>query len=163
MRAKEFFMRARHAEADIERLEAMIEHWESVGTGITSKWGYTPPGSGANHSKVELAVLGIVAAEEGVLSELEAYRKIVLEAEKVISMISQSRFRQILSLHYLAGLSLAEVGTRLKYQDRNSIYRAHGYALSEAQKIIDLMEAKDEIRIASGRENDLHPGKPGMD
>ena len=146
MRAKDFFLRARHAEDDIRRLEAMIEHWESFGTGITSKWGYTPPGSHDNKSRVEMAVMGIVSAEEGVLAEMEGYRKIVLEAERVISHIQQSRFRQILTLHYLAGLTLAETGRRLQYEAENSIYRAHGWALAAAQEILDKMEAvPDEV------------------
>lgn len=146
MKAREFFQRAREAESDIKRLESLIDHWNSVGLSITSKWGYTPPGSGSNVSRVETAAVGIVSAEEGVYAELEAYRKIVLEAEKVISLINQSRFRQILTLHYLAGLSLAETGKRLKYTAENSIYRAHGWALAEAQKIIDTMGGRDEIR-----------------
>ena len=75
------------------------------------------------------------------MAEIDAYRKIVLEAEQVISHIQQSRFRQILTLHYLAGLSLAETGRRLNYEAENSIYRAHGWALAAAQEILDKMEA----------------------
>lgn len=138
MKAKDFLNRAREAEADLRRLEALMEHYRTVGTSITSKWDATPRSGRSAGSRVESAVLGIVEAEEGVYAELEAYRKTVLEAEKMISRIRQGTFRQLLTLHYLAGLSLAETGERLGYRDRNSVYRAHGYALQEAQKILDI-------------------------
>lgn len=137
MRAKEYFLRARNAEDEIKRLTALIEHYNEVGTQITSKWSSMPLNSRSNSSRVEIAVCGMVEAEGGLRDEIEAYRKVVLEAERVISHLQQSRFRQILTLHYLVGLPLAEVGERLKYTDRNSIYRAHGFALREAQTIID--------------------------
>lgn len=141
MRAKDFLSRARSAETDLRRLEALMEHYRTVGTAITSKWDCTPRSGRSTGSRVESAVLGIVEAEEGLREELEAYRKTVLEAERMISRIRQGTFRQILTLHYLAGLSLAETGERLGYKDRNSIYRAHGYALMEAQKILDMWRA----------------------
>lgn len=137
MKAKEFFQRARAAEADLRRLDAVREHYMELGSRITSQWGSTPPNSASNSSRVETAVLGIVAADEGVRKEYEGYMKIVLEAERVISAVPQSRFRQILSMHYIVGLSLAETGRRVRYEGENSIYRAHGYALAEAQKILD--------------------------
>ena len=143
MKAKAYFSRAREAERDLRRLEAMIEHYKTIGSSITSRWGATPPSGSSGSSKVESAVLGIVEAEEGIQAELEAYRKIVLEAEKVISHVRQSRFRQILTLHYLAGLSLPETGAKLGYNDRNSIYRAHRFALGEAQVILDMMGGSD--------------------
>lgn len=139
MTAKEYFQRAREAQEEISRLEAVSDRFREMGERITSHWGATPPSGGFNSSRVESSALGIYEAEQGVLSQIEAYAKTVIEAEKVISLIRQSRFRQILTLHYIVGLSLAETGTKLKYEDKNSIYRAHGWALAEAQKILDKM------------------------
>ena len=144
MKAKDYFLRARAAEADLRRLEAVREHYMELGLKVTSHWGHTPPNSSSNGSKVESAVLGIVEAEQGVQREYEGYMKIVLEAERVISRVPQSRFRQILTFHYIVGLSLADTGDKLGYKDRNSIYRAHGWALAEAQKILDRMEGKKD-------------------
>ena len=142
MKAKDFFSRARAAERDVRRLEALREHYLELGSQIASHWGNTPPNSSSNGSKVESAVCGLLEAEDGVLKEWEAYQKIVLEAERVISMVRQSRFRQILTLHYLAGLSLAETGKRLEYTGENSIYKAHRYALDAAQPIVDKVVGK---------------------
>ena len=110
-----------------------------------------PPNSASNSSKVESSVLGLLAAEEGVCEEWRAYEKTVLEAERVISQVRQSRFRQILTLHYLCDVSLAETGRRLNYEGENSIYRAHGWALAEAQRIIDLFDGQ----IVSDVKNEL--------
>ena len=137
MKAKQFFLRARAAERDIQRLERMIEHYESVGMSISSKWGGVGGGKGNISSKVETAAVGLLEAEKSILDEWTQYRRIVAEAENVISRVPQERFRQILSLHYLAGMTLADVARAMGYQHTENLYRAHGWALSAAQKIID--------------------------
>lgn len=137
MKVKDFFLRARAAERDIQRLERMIDHYSSVGSSISSKWGGIGGGKGNNSSKVEIAAVGLIEAEKGIMEELAHYRKIVAEAENVISRIPQERFRQILTLHYLAGMSLAEVSRTMGYQHTENLYRAHGWALKAAQEIID--------------------------
>ena len=143
MRAKQFFVRARSAEMDIRRLERMIDHYSAVGTSISSRWGGIGGGmTGNNSSRVETAAVGIFEAERSIMDELQRYRKIVAEAENVISRIPQSRFREIITLHYLAGMSLADVARQLHYQHVENLYRAHGYALSAAQIIIDQQEGK---------------------
>jgi len=143
VKAKQFFMRARSAEQDIRRLERMIDHYSSVGASISSKWGGIGGGKGNNQSKVETAAVGIITAEQGILSELTRYRQIVAEAENVISRIPQDRFRQILTLHYLAGMTLADVSRTLNYKHTENLYRAHGWALGAAQKIIDQQEERE--------------------
>lgn len=115
----------------------MIEHYESVGTSISSKWGGIGGGKGNVSSKVETAAVGLLEAEKSILDEWMQYRRIVAEAENVISRVPQERFRQILSLHYLAGMTLADVARTMGYQHTENLYRAHGWALSAAQKIID--------------------------
>lgn len=155
MKAKDYFNRARNAERDLKRLEALRDHYVDLGSRITANWGATPPGSSSNRSRTETAALGIVEAEEAFLGELEAYRKIVYEAERVISRIQQSKFRQILTLHYLVGLTLAETGERLKYEGKNSIYKAHGWALMKAQEVLDTMKAvSNNERTTEGGVND---------
>ena len=137
MTAKQFFQRARSAEQDIRRLERMIDHYSSVGASISSKWGGIGGGKGNISSKVETAVIGAITAERSICEELARYRQIVAETENVISRVPQDRFRQILTLHYLAGMSLADVARSMGYQHVQNLYRAHGWALSAAQKIID--------------------------
>jgi hypothetical protein len=65
---------------------------------------------------------------------------LIAEAEQVISRIEHDRLRRILTLRYLCGMSLRSISDELGYKDSNSVYRAHGYALLAAQKIIDRMD-----------------------
>jgi len=73
-----------------------------------------------------------------VLADLEQqiakHAKIISEAENLISRIPQEKYRQLLTLRYLAGMSWSSISDEMGYQDRNSVYRAHGYALIEARK-----------------------------
>lgn len=140
MNAKEFFERARTAEREIHRLECLRDHYVSVGASITAKWGGVNGGSNNNSSKVEAAALGKFEAEIVGSEEVRKYRKIVAEAEQVVSQIPQERFRQILTFYYLSGKSMSEISDILRYDDRNSVYRARRFALNEAQKILDKME-----------------------
>lgn len=137
MRAKQFFLRARSAENDIRRLERMIDHYHAVGGKITAQWGGIGSRMTNNSSKVETAVIGALEAEKSIYEELTRYRAIVAEAENVISRVPQARFREILTMHYLAGMTLADVSRTLGYQHTENLYRAHGWALAAAQKIID--------------------------
>lgn len=137
MTAKAFFLRARAAERDIKRLERLMDHFSSVGASVSSKWGGIGGRAGNSSSKVEAAAVGLFDTEKSILNELGRYRKIVAEAETVISRIPQERFRQILTLHYLAGMALADVARAMGYRHTENLYRAHGWALTAAQKIID--------------------------
>ena len=143
MKAKQFFLRASSAERDIRRLEQMIDHYRAVGASISSKWGGLGGGKGNNSSKVETGAIGAVEAERSIYEELARYRQIVAEAENVISRIPQERFREIITLHYLAGMALADVARSMGYRHVENLYRAHGWALAEAQKIIDGREANE--------------------
>ena len=140
MKAKTFFLRTRSAESDIKRLERLIEHYNTLGASISSKWGGIGGGKGNNSSRVETAAVGIIEAERGILDELNRYRRIVAEAENVISRIPQDRFRQILTLHYLGGMALADVARTMNYKYTENMYKAHGWALAAAQKILDVGE-----------------------
>ena len=118
----------------------MIDHYTAVGTSISSKWGGLGGRSTNISSKVETAVIGAVEAQIGISDELTRYRQIVMEAERVISRVPQERFREILTLHYLAGMNLTDVARTIGYKYTENLYRAHGWALREAQKIIDEKE-----------------------
>lgn len=142
MKAKQFFMRARSAERDIRRLESMRDHYMAMGATKTAQIGGIGSRTINNSSKVERAVLGALEAEMGISEELNMYRQIIREAENVISRVPQERFREILTLHYLAGMALADIARSMGYKHTENLYRAHGWALAAAQKIIDDMGTK---------------------
>jgi hypothetical protein len=65
---------------------------------------------------------------------------IISRAERVIKQIPQEKYRQILEYKYLCGKSFRWISDELDYTDPNSIYRAHGWALKEAQKVLNRLK-----------------------
>ena len=85
---------------------------------------------------METAAVGMIDTLTALNAKLGAYETIVGYAEKLIDQVPQETYRQILSLRYLAGMSLRSVSDEVGYRDRNSIYRAHGWALAELGKVM---------------------------
>ena len=56
----------------------------------------------------------------------------------MIGKLDSVKFRRILTLYYLGGKELPEIGKELQYKDSKSVYRAHGYALQALQKLVDI-------------------------
>ena len=91
-------------------------------------------------SRVEAAAMGIFDSTQKLEQQVKEYTAVIAKAQRVVSMIPQDKFRQILTLHYLAGWSFSSISDELKYNDRKSVYKAHKYALDEAQKVLDKMQ-----------------------
>ena len=136
MKAKDYFLRVAQAEKEIRVLRARVAHYEDLGLSITAHITNTPISSKKGSSRVESSAVGIVDGLNAIQGKLGAYESIVRGAEILIEKIPQERYRRLLTLHYLCGWKLPKVGQELGYEDRNSVYRAHGWALCEAQKLM---------------------------
>ena len=97
----------------------------------------TPVSHSRADSRVESAAVGFVDTLQAIQGKIRAYSSIISDAEKMIDKIPQERYRTILKLHWLAGMSLPSVGDEMGYRDRNSIYRAHGWALWELEHVLN--------------------------
>jgi len=140
MTAKSFFLSVRRAEAELKVLNAKLAHYEDLGMSISSG---NSGGLGHQHratSRVELAACGAVDALRDLDRQKREFMAIIARAEQVIRNIPQERYRDILNYHYLCGWSFRSISDELRYNDPNSVYRAHGWALVEAQKVIDAQE-----------------------
>ena len=60
----------------------------------------------------------------------------IQRAERLIALLPQERYRQILTFRYLCGWSFRSISDELHYQDQKSVYRAHGWALKKAGEIL---------------------------
>ena len=58
-------------------------------------------------------------------------------AEKLIEKVPQENYRRILTLRYMCGMSFPGISDEMRYTDRNSVYRAHGWALVEFGKVME--------------------------
>ena len=135
-RAKRYLEEIARTEKKLRTLKAKIDHFHDFATSITPHITDTPVSHSMGSSRVESGAVGIIDGLEDWNANLGAYKAILDEAQKLIDKIPQERYRMLLSLHYLAGMSLRSVGDELRYKDRNSVYRAHGWALLEMEQVL---------------------------
>lgn len=135
--AKEYLQQVAYAERQIQTIRAEIDHFRDLGLRITSSMSNTPISASKGSSRVESSAVGIVDGLGALNANLIAYEAKYDYAKKLIEMIPQERYRRLITLHYLCGWKLPKVGESLGYEDRNSVYRAHGWALVEMQKVMD--------------------------
>ena len=141
MTSKEFFLQVKKAETELKMLQARLRHYEDLGLSSTSNISASG-GHQKGNSRVEQAAIGIVDATKDLNDKIRHYSAIITRAEHVIGQIQQEKYRQILSYRYLSGWSFRSISDELKYSDPRSIYRAHGWALAEAQKILNREDNK---------------------
>lgn len=132
-------------------LGAKKRHFEDMGFSISPKLTGMPGSGQRGQSRVELAAVGMVDVLSQLQQQIDEYAKIISEAENLISRIPQEKYRQLLTLRYLAGMSWPSISDEMGYKDRNSVYRAHGYALIAARKAKDNKQNK-----RGGTENALY-------
>jgi len=138
MTAKEYLQRVAHAEREIKTIQARLRHYREMGLGSPGNMTNTPVTHSKGSSTTEMAAIGIVDTLNALNANLGAYTVIVDDAEKLIEKVPQETYRRLLTLRYLCGMSFRSVSDELNYTDRNSIYRAHGYALLEFGKVMRL-------------------------
>ena len=128
-------MRVRASEMEMRVLAAKKRHYEDMGFSITTQLTGMPGSGQRGISRVELAAVGMVDVLADLQAQIEKHAKIIHEAENLIARIPQEKYRQLLTLRYLAGMSWPSISDEMGYRDKNSVYRAHGYALIEAGKV----------------------------
>lgn len=142
MRAKEFFRQVAHAERELMLIRAQIAHFSDLGTSISGGSMDSPVVTHSRTgSRVESAAMGIYDATKELEEKAKEYLATVQKARAVIAAIPQEKYRQILTLRYLAGWSYKSISDELRYKDDKSVYRAHGWALVEAQRILNREKA----------------------
>ena len=128
------------AEREIRSINARIRHYREMGIGSPGNMTNTPVTHSKGSSTVEMAAVGIVDTLNALDANLGAYTAIVKDAENKIKRIPQENFRRILTMRYLADMSFRSVSDEMRYEDRNSIYRAHGFALIEMGRVLVSLE-----------------------
>ena len=145
MRAKQFFQQVSRAERELKLIRAQIAHYEDIGFSLSGgNSDATGGGKGSrSSSRVEAAAIGIFDATRALHDQEREYMALIARARQVIGGIHQEKYRDILTYRYLCGWSFRSISDELAYNDPNSVYRSHGWALSEAQKILNKLEDAD--------------------
>lgn len=147
MKAKEYFRRVLAAEKELKLIRAKIRHFQEIGFSITGGSMDSPVVSHSRgSSRVETAALGIYDATKALLEQETYYVSLITQAQDLVASVAKERYRQILTLRYLAGWSWKSISDELHYEDPKSVFKAHGYALKEAQKLLDRMEGHNGER-----------------
>lgn len=123
-------------EKRLKILQAKYRHFDELGLTITSHTSAVG-GHQQGMSRVEMAAVGKVDAGMDFDEKLREYRALIRQAERVIEKIPQEKYRHLLTYRYICGWSFKSISDELGYNDPNSVYRAHGWALAEAQKILN--------------------------
>ena len=141
MKAKFYFMRIRAAERELKLIRAKLRHYQDIAYSITGGSMDSPVVSHSRGaSRVETAAMGIYEATKALSEQEKEYVSFITQAEQIVASVPKERYRQILTLRYMADWSWRSISDELGYHDPKSVYKAHGYALQAAQEILDKNE-----------------------
>ena len=138
MKARDYFRQIRSLERELKLLRARIRHYNDIGLSITGGSMDSPVVSHSQgSSRVETAAIGLYEAKSALEHQVEEYVIRIREAEQMVGFLPNERYRQILTLRYLADWTWKSISDELGYRDPKSVYKAHGYALAAVQEILD--------------------------
>jgi len=136
MTAKEFFQSVREADhrlASLRQQRQQIEQ-QAFSMGGMSETNIRSPG---NRSRVESAALRLVELDEAMGEAAEHYADLMEQAQEILSQVENTRHYEVLSYRYVCGMSWKQVAEKMGYTGLKSVFQVHGWALMEAQKIMD--------------------------
>ena len=136
MTAKTFLLSVLKAERELALICDRRRHYEDLIVAIGANTGKAVIGKPSGVSKVETAAVGLVYLAEQLRKKEEEYVRIIKKAEELIGKLPQQKFRDVLTRRYLIGESWKTIRDKMDYKDEKSVYRCHGYALRELQKLL---------------------------
>lgn len=135
MTAKEFMEEVRRAERELVSISAKRRHYEELATSISVNL-TGMPGKQGGSSRVEAGAIGLIDMTEQLRAKEIEYTALCKKAQELIAKIPQDNFRDVLTFKYLCGWSWRSIQDQLKFKDQKSVYRCHGFALKELQKVM---------------------------
>ena len=127
-KARQFLREVRHAHFRLEALCARAERYREMATRATGRTDALRVSGTPNRSKVESYVLELVDMHDELQKEISRLRGLQSQAEKMISQVTDERYRCVLELRYLCGMDWQDVADRLHYSLR-WVHKLHAEAL----------------------------------
>ena len=138
MKAKAFFEQVAKAAHDLGVVKKKLRRYRDIGYSISGGSMDSPVVSHSRgSSRVEASAIGMYETTREWEETEKRLAAVIHEAEKVIEQIPQQKFRDVLTFKYICGMSRESIADELGYKDKRSVNRAHGFALREAQKILN--------------------------
>lgn len=139
---KAFFMNVKHIE---QRIMARMDEYDrcfELATRITPSYTGQPGGGNNGDSKVEngaLMMANILAEMDKEIAAFRDYRRL---ARRVIGMIGDPRYADVLTLRYFNGYTWDKICEVMRYEN-TQVWRIHGYALIAADRAMQSIIEKD--------------------
>ena len=137
MTAKELFSSALVAQRELERLKLQREKLLVLAGPATAQIKDVVSHGNLPSSRVEICVESLDELDQLYIERSTALMNLLREADRVIMQIKKPRHREVLQLRYMCGLKWEEIREKMEYSDVRSVHKMHGWALAEADKVID--------------------------
>jgi hypothetical protein len=129
-------LQVQEAEEELKLVAAKRRHFQDVMLSIGAKMSSTAVHASNNASKTEIAAIGLWETTKLLEEKEHEYVAMIKKAEELIAKLKQKKFRQVLTYRYLCNWSWKSIRDQMDYKDEKSVYRCHGYALKELQKLL---------------------------
>ena len=134
MTAKEYLKQAERIELRIQIKKQRLQGYKDLATKVNTLISDMPSGTRDVHSKEKLMVQ-IVDLEQEIEAELQQLIDVKREINNTLSQIPNDDYRLLLELRYICNERWERIARQLHYSKR-SVYRHHGRALMELEKIL---------------------------
>lgn len=142
--AKEYLSQAYRID---QRINAKLEQVERL-RALTCKATVMYDGEHVSHTRnvsaMEDTIIRLMEAEKEVNQEIDALVDLKRDIRAVLRQIREPEFQLLLELRYLCFKSWSEIAIVMEYEDRY-VYKVHGRALGEVEKILAARAAKDIV------------------
>lgn len=132
MTAKEYMEQARYLDMQINSKIEQVRSLNELATKATTVYSDMPHSPNRNTSRMEETVVKIIDLE----SEIDRDMNLKREIMRVVNSIEPAEYRTILEMRYLQFKKWEQIAL-LMSTDLRWVYRMHGRALNEVQKIIN--------------------------
>jgi len=139
MSAQAFMQRVMSAQRRIVEMEERAAQYRDMAQRITASFQDVYVKGPSGRSRVEDNMSAFMDVCREIEREARRLRKYLLQANKVISRLTDAKEREVLELYYLSGYGFQNIAERMFINER-TVRRIHVKALENVQREMDLME-----------------------
>jgi len=136
MTAKEYMEQARYLDMQINSKIEQVRSLNELATRVTTVYSDMPHSPNRNTSRMEETVVKIIDLESEIDRDIDALVDLKREIMRVVNSIESAEYRTILEMRYLQFKKWEQIALQMS-TDLRWVYRMHGRALNEVQKIIN--------------------------
>ena len=136
MTAKEYMEQARYLDMQINSKIEQVRSLNELATRVTTVYSDMPHSPNRNTFRMEETIAKIIDLESEIDRDIDALVDLKREIMRVVNSIESAEYRTILEMRYLQFKKWEQIALQMS-TDLRWVYRMHGRALNEVQKIIN--------------------------